>query len=61
MNSTDIAPRTIVWQQLLTQAQVLAARLPGMGLEPDKLTLLPFNGLIVVPAFLKWLRTESKA
>jgi Rha family phage regulatory protein len=31
------------WQLLLQQAQALAARLPDMGLNPDKLALLPLD------------------
>jgi hypothetical protein len=42
-----------LWQPLLLQAQALAARLPDMGLNPDKLALLPLNDLLGVAAFLK--------
>lgn len=41
------------WQPLLLQAQALAARLPDMGLNPEKLALLPLNDLLGVAAFLK--------
>jgi len=41
------------WQMLLQQAQALAVRLPDMGLNPDKLALLPLNDLLGVAAFLK--------
>jgi len=60
MNRAGITPRIIVWQQLLAQAQALAARLPGMGLDPDKLALLPFDDLVGVLAFLNQLKTEKK-
>jgi len=49
------------WQQLLKQAQALAARLPDMGLNPDKLALLPINDLVGILAFLKRLRSEQEA
>ena len=61
MNGSDITPRIIVWQQLLIQAQTLAARLPGVGLEPDKLALLPFDDLVGVLAFLKRFNAEKEA
>jgi len=41
------------WQHILQQAQALAARLPEIGLNPDKLSLLPLNDLVGVLAFLK--------
>lgn len=41
------------WQALLLQTQALAARLPDMGLTPDKLALLPLDDLLGVAAFLK--------
>jgi hypothetical protein len=41
------------WQILLQQAQALATRLPDMGLNPDKLALLPLDDLLGVAAFLK--------
>tara|TARA_R110001583_G_scaffold65264_1_gene188651 strand:+ start:3808 stop:3990 length:183 start_codon:yes stop_codon:yes gene_type:complete len=41
------------WQILLQQAQALAARLPDMGLNPEKLALLPLDDLLGVAAFLK--------
>lgn len=41
------------WQMLLQQAQALAPRLPDMGLNPDKLALLPLNNLLGLAAFLK--------
>lgn len=42
-----------LWQPLLLQAQALAARLPDMGLNPDKLALLPLDDLLGVAVFLK--------
>ena len=41
------------WKLLLIQAQALAARLPDMGLNPDKLALLSLDDLLGVAAFLK--------
>jgi len=41
------------WQHILQQAQALAARLPEIGLNPDKLASLPLNDLVGVLAFLK--------
>jgi len=41
------------WQMLLQQAQALAARLPDIGLNPDKLALLPLDDLLGVAVFLK--------
>jgi hypothetical protein len=43
----------LAWQHILMQAQVLASRLPEIGLSPDKLTSLPLNELVGVLAFLK--------
>tara|TARA_R110002049_G_scaffold189793_3_gene358422 strand:+ start:2399 stop:2581 length:183 start_codon:yes stop_codon:yes gene_type:complete len=48
------------WQMLLQQAQALAARLPDMGLNPDKLALLPLNDLLGVAAFLKRKSSERE-
>lgn len=48
------------WQILLQQAQALAARLPDMGLNPDKLALLPLNDLLDVAAFLKRKSVERE-
>lgn len=41
------------WQMLLQQAQALAARMPQMGLNPDKLIYLPLIDLKGVAAFLE--------
>jgi len=41
------------WQQLLQQAQALAARLPDTGINPDKLALLSLDELLGVAACLK--------
>jgi len=41
------------WQHILIQAQALAARLPEIGLNPDKLALIPLDDLVGVLAFLK--------
>lgn len=41
------------WQHILKHAQELAARLPEIGLNPDKLALLPLDDLMGVLAFLK--------
>jgi len=41
------------WQQLLQQAQALAARLPDTGINPDKLALLSLDELLGVAAYLK--------
>jgi hypothetical protein len=49
------------WQLLLQQAQVLAVRLPDMGLNPDKLALLPLDDLLGVAAFLKRKYAEREA
>ena len=49
------------WQLLLQQVQALAARMPSIGLSPDKLTLLPLDRLIGVFAFLERLKTEQEA
>jgi hypothetical protein len=48
------------WQILLQQAQALAARLPDMGLNPDKLALLPLNDLLGVAALLKRKSVERE-
>jgi len=54
------------WQYILlqaqaqAQAQALAARLPEIGLNPDKLELLPLNDLVGVLAFLKRKSAERK-
>lgn len=48
------------WQILLQQAQALAARLPDMGLNPDKLALLPLDDLLGVAALLKRKSVERK-
>jgi hypothetical protein len=48
------------WQILLQQAQALAARLPDMGLNPDKLALLPLDDLLGVAAFLKRKSVERE-
>mgnify|MGYP000420874127 CR=1 FL=1 len=50
------------WQHILQQAQVLAARLPEMGLNHDTLVLLPpLNDLVGVLAFLKQSYAEKEA
>jgi len=48
------------WQHILQQAQALAARLPEIGLNPDKLALLPLNDLLGVLAFLNRKSAERK-
>tara|TARA_R110001583_G_scaffold195485_1_gene374110 strand:- start:2149 stop:2331 length:183 start_codon:yes stop_codon:yes gene_type:complete len=48
------------WQILLQQAQALAARLPDMGLNPDKLALLPLDDLLGVAALLKRKSVERE-
>jgi len=48
------------WQMLLQQAQALAARLPDMGLNPDKLALLPLDDLLGVAALLKRKSVERE-
>ena len=41
------------WQYILTEAQALAARLPEIGLNPDKIVLLALDDLLGVLTFLK--------
>ena len=41
------------WQPILIQTQALAAKLPDMGINPDKLSLLSFDDLLGTLAFLK--------
>ena len=48
------------WQALLQQAQLLAARLPDIGLNPDKLSLLPLDDLVGTLAHLKRLKAERE-
>jgi hypothetical protein len=48
-------------QHILQQAQALAARLPEIGLNPDKLALLPLDDLMGVLAFLKRKHAEREA
>ena len=48
------------WQMLLQQAQALAAKLPDMGLNPDKLALLPLDDFLGVAAFLKRKSVERE-
>ena len=48
------------WQQLLQQTQALAVKLPDMGLNPDKLALLPLDDLVGTMAFLKRLKAEQE-
>jgi hypothetical protein len=45
---------------LLQQAQALAARLPDMGLNPDKLALLPLDDLLGVASLLKRKSVERE-
>jgi hypothetical protein len=56
----DTASVMVGWQQILEQAQALAARLPEIGLSPDKLALLPFDELLGILAFLKRLYAERE-
>lgn len=56
----DITSGMVVWKQMLTQAQALAARLPETGLNPDKLALLPLDELLGTLAFLKRLYAERE-
>lgn len=41
------------WQLLLQQVQALAARLPCIGLSPDKLTLLPLDWCLCFSGAIK--------
>ena len=47
------------WQHILQQAQALAARLPELGLNPDKLALIPLDDLVGVLAFMKRAYAEK--
>lgn len=49
------------WQSSLIQAQELAARLPEMGLNPDKLAQLPLDELMGITAFLLRRNSEKLA
>ena len=49
------------WQHILQQAQALAARLPEIGLNPNKLASLPLNDLVGVLDFLKRKHAEREA
>jgi len=57
----DITPVMVVWQQILEQAQSLAARLPEIGLNPDRLALLPLDDLVGTLAYLKRFYAEKVA
>jgi len=60
MNSPNTTYQVIIWQGLLQQAQALAARLPDMGVNPDKLALLPLDDLVGTMAFLKRLKAKQE-
>jgi hypothetical protein len=47
------------YYHLLSDTQMLAAKLPSRGLNPYKLALLPLDDLIGVLAFLKWFYAEK--
>lgn len=49
------------WQDILIQAQELAAKMPCTGLSPYKLALLPLDDLIGILAFLKRYYAEKVA
>jgi len=49
------------WQSALIHAQTLAARLPEMGLNPDKLAQLSLDELLGITAFLLRRNTEKFA
>jgi len=61
MYAKHTIPVLIVWQQLLEQAQSLAARLPDTGINPDKLAVLPLDDLVGTLAYLKRLKAEREA
>ena len=59
--NNDITPVMVAWQQILEEAQALAARLPEAGLSPDNLALLPLDKLLGTLAFLKRYSAEREA
>jgi len=61
MSQLDNTYQYVVWQQLVNQAQELAIKLPGLGLNPDSLLVMPIEQLAGVLAFLKRSYAESES
>jgi len=59
MNNVDHNYQLVMWQNLVIQAQELALKMPETGLNPDAMSMLPFDHLIGVLAFLKRISVES--
>jgi hypothetical protein len=49
------------YQQLLTQTQAMAARLPETGLNPDSLVMMPLDELVSTLAFLKRYKADNES
>lgn len=61
MSQFDNTYQYVVWQQLVNQAQELAIKMPGLGLNPDSLLVMPIEQLTGVLAFLKRSYAESES
>ncbi|WP_289282533.1 MULTISPECIES: hypothetical protein [unclassified Methylophaga] len=61
MSQIDNTYQFVVWQRLVIQAQELALKMPGIGLNPDILPTLPIEQLTGVLAFLKRSYAEKQA
>lgn len=61
MSQFDNTYQYVVWQQLVNQAQELAMKMPGLGLNPDTLLVMPIEQLTGVLAFLKRSYAERES
>lgn len=61
MSQFDNTYQYVVWQQLVNQAQELAIKMPGLGLTPDTLLVMPIEQLTGVLAFLKRSYAERES
>ena len=61
MSQIDNTYQFVVRQRLVVQAQELALKMPGIGLNPDILPTLPIEQLTGVLAFLKRSYAEKQA
>lgn len=61
MSQFDNTYQYVVWQQLVNQAQELAIKMPGLGLNPYSLLVMPIEQLTGVLAFLKRSYAERES
>lgn len=61
MSQIDNTYQFVVWQRLVIQAQELALKMPGIGLNADILPTLAIEQLTGVLAFLKRSYAEKQA